>query len=250
LEDKLMAHYQLGYQEGMDESYSVASANASVRAAFMRSTYLHLAGAVLAFVGIEAALFASGLAGEIIKKLFLSIPFAWVGLMVLFIVGGMGAQYLARSSFPRPMQYVGLGLYVLLEVLIFLPLLYIAEARFPGQYLPIKAGLVTLVTFLGLTIAVVMSGKDFSFLGPVLWTLSFLALGVVIASLIFGFSMGIIFPAFMVMLACGFIIYDTSNIVHHFRPDQDVAAALELFASVTLLFWYVLRLYMMTSSSD
>lgn len=245
-----MAQYEMGYRDGMDEAYNVASATDSVRVAFMRSTYLHLSGAILAFVGIEAALFASGLAGEIIKRVFLSMPYAWLGLMLLFIVGGMGAQYMARAALPRPVQYAGLGLYVLLEVLIFLPLLYIAENRFPGQYLPLKAGLITLVTFAGLSIAVIMSGKDFSFLGPVLWTLSFLALGVVIASLIFGFSMGIIFPAFMVMLACGFIIYDTSNIVHHFRPDEDVAAALELFASVTLLFWYVLRIYMMVSSSD
>jgi uncharacterized protein len=244
-----MAQYELGYREGMD-NYSVATSPDSVRAAFMRSTYLHLAGAVLAFVGIEAILFTTGLAGEIVRKLFLSMPYAWIGLMVLFIVGGLGAQFLARASLPRPVQYAGLSLYVLLEVLIFLPLLYIAEHRFPGQSLPLKAGLVTLFTFFGLTIAVIMSGKDFSFLGPVLWTLSFLALGVVIASVIFGFSMGIIFPAFMVMLACGFIIYDTSNIVHHFRPDEDVAAALELFSSVTLLFWYVLRIYMAFSSDD
>lgn len=54
----------------------------------------------------------------------------------------------------------------------------------------------------------------------------------------------------MVALACGFIIYDTSNIIHHYGTDQHVSAALQLFASVALLFWYVLRIFMSVSSDD
>ena len=40
------------------------------------------------------------------------------------------------------------------------------------------------------------------------------------------------------------ILYDTSNVIHHFPQDRYVAAALTLFASVALIFWYVLRLFM------
>ena len=43
-------------------------------------------------------------------------------------------------------------------------------------------------------------------------------------------------------LACGFILYDTSNVIHRFRTDQHVAAALELFASLAYLFYHVLRI--------
>ena len=54
----------------------------------------------------------------------------------------------------------------------------------------------------------------------------------------------------MVVFACGYILYYTSNILHHYRTDQYVAAALALFASVALLFWYVLQIFMSLSSRD
>ncbi len=48
----------------------------------------------------------------------------------------------------------------------------------------------------------------------------------------------------MIAFAGAAILYDTSNVLHHYPEDRHVAAALELFASVALLFWYVLRLFM------
>jgi hypothetical protein len=36
----------------------------------------------------------------------------------------------------------------------------------------------------------------------------------------------------------------TSNVLHHFPEDRYVAASLQLFSSVTLMFWYVLRIFM------
>jgi FtsH-binding integral membrane protein len=234
---------------------TVASAPPSARVRFIRRTYAHLAGAILAFVGIEAALFASGVAMDVLKTMF-AFNGAWIALMALFIVGGFAAQYMARSRSSVGIQYAGLVLYVLLEVVIFLPILAIAELKFPGQNLPLQAGIVTLAAFGGLTAAVFVSGKDFSFLGPMLWVLAWLALGVVIAGVarpngfVGGFSLGLGFAVAMVALACGFIIYDTSNIIHHYSTDQHVSAALELFASVALLFWYVLRIFMSVGRDD
>jgi len=54
----------------------------------------------------------------------------------------------------------------------------------------------------------------------------------------------------MIALACGYILYDTSNILHHYRTDQHVAAALALFASVAVLFWYVIRLLIALSGRE
>jgi FtsH-binding integral membrane protein len=48
----------------------------------------------------------------------------------------------------------------------------------------------------------------------------------------------------MVALAGAAVLHDTSKVLHHFPEDRYVAAALELFASVALMFWYVLRLYL------
>lgn len=237
-------------QYELDQSYGVpvAASPAAARAAFIKRTYLHLGGAILAFVGIEAALFMSGMAEQIIRDVFMANRMSWIALMVLFIAGGYGAQYLARSRQPVGVQYMGLALYVLLEVVIFLPLLYISTSpQFGGNLnLPVQAGIVTLAVFGGLTVAVFVSGKDFSFMGPILWVGSFLALGIVIAAVAFGFSLGLVFCGAMVALAAGFIIYDTSNIMHRYGTNEHVAASLELFAAVALLYYYILRIFFLS----
>ena len=234
----------------VDQSYGTPAiaSPASARAAFIKRTYLHLAGAILAFAGIEAGLFMSGMAEQIIRDVFLANKFAWIALMVLFIAGGYGAQWLARSRQPVGVQYMGLALYVLLEVVVFLPLLYISTSpQFGGSAnLPIQAGIVTLAVFGGLTVAVFLSGKDFSFMGPILWAGSFLALGIVIAAVAFGFTLGLVFCGAMVALAAGFIIYDTSNIMHRYGTNEHVATSLELFASVALLYYYILRIFFLS----
>ena len=48
----------------------------------------------------------------------------------------------------------------------------------------------------------------------------------------------------MIALAGGWILYDTSNVMLHFPEDRYVGASLQLFASVALMFWYVLMLFM------
>ena len=48
----------------------------------------------------------------------------------------------------------------------------------------------------------------------------------------------------MVGFAGAAVLYDTSNVLHHHAEDRYVAAALELFASVALMFWYVLQLFL------
>ena len=60
---------------------------------------------------------------------------------------------------------------------------------------------------------------------------------------LFGFQLGTWFSVAMVGLAGGAILYDTSNILRRFPQDRYVAAALQLFSSVALMFWYVLRIF-------
>ena len=234
--------------DAYEQAHAVPASHASGRAAFIKRTYLHLAAAVAAFLGLAAVLFSTGMAEDVIRDLFLANRFAWVGLMVLFIGGGYAAQVMARSHQSVGVQYAGLTLYVLLETLIFLPILYIATSpRFGGNVnLPVQAGVVTLAVFGGLTIAVFASGKDFSFLGPVLWVAAMLATAFVIAGAVWGFSGGLVFAVAMVGLAAGFIIYDTSNVIYRYGENEHVAAALALFASVALLFWYVLRIFLLS----
>lgn len=72
----------------------------------------------------------------------------------------------------------------------------------------------------------------------------FIAFGLIVVSVLFGFSLGTIFAGAMALLASGSILYTTSNILHHYRTDQSVSAALSLFASVALLFYYILMIFM------
>jgi FtsH-binding integral membrane protein len=243
-----MENYDLRYGE---DRYSVAASPASERVTFLKRTYGHLAGAVLALIAIEGVLFQSGLAEPLIRSLF-SDRLGVLALMVLFIGGGYAAQYMARSATSDAVRYAGLALYVGIQAVILLPLLYIAERNFPGQHLPLQAGIITAAAFAGITFGVAVSGKDFSFLGPILWAASLVALGVVLCSFFFGGGgglLGTVFSGAMVLLAAGYIVYDTSNVMHHYRSDQYVSAALELFASVALMFYYVLRLLMSLQSS-
>ena len=141
------------------------------------------------------------------------------------------------------MQYAGLALYVIAEAVIFVPLLYIAANFSSGDVIP-KAGIVTLGLFLGITSVVFLTRKDFSFLGPILAIGGFIALGFIFSGIVFGFGLGSIFSFVMVAFAGAAILYNTSNILHQYRTDQHVAASLTLFASVALLFWYILQIFM------
>jgi FtsH-binding integral membrane protein len=227
--------------------YSAAAAPVSERVAFIRRTYAHLGGAVLAFVGLTAGLIATGMAEQIIRDVFLANRLSWLLLMVLFIGGSFAAQAMARARSSVGTQYAGLALYVLLYTLLFLPILTIASDPKYGigsPELPLQAGVVTLAVFGGLTVAVFTSKKDFSFMGPILWIGSLLALGVIIAAIIGGFSLGLVFCSLMVALFAGFIIYDTSNVIHRYGTDEHVAASMALFGSFAMLFYYILRIFM------
>jgi FtsH-binding integral membrane protein len=196
-----------------------------------------------AFVILEVALFSIP---GIEKTVFglLSGGYSWLVVLGLFMGASWIANKWATSDTSRGMQYAGLGLYVVAEAIIFLPLLLMA-ARFSSQSNLIgQAGIITLALFAGLTFVAFTTKKDFSFLGGFLKVGFFIALGIIVIGILFGFNLGLWFSGAMVLLAAGAILYSTSNIIHHYNTNQYVAASLGLFASVALLFWYVLRIVM------
>lgn len=222
---------------------SAAAALPEERALFIRKTYLHLAGAVLIFTLMEVYLVMSG-AGQAIAQTMLGGRWSWAVVLLAFMGISMLAQWWANSQTSKALQYAGLGLFVVAEAIIFLPLLFMAAIRSNSLEIFGQAGITTLGLFLGLTAVVFLTKKDFSFLGPILMIGGLVALGVIFSGIIFGFNMGSIFSFAMVAFAGGAILYDTSNVLHRYRTDQHVAASLSLFASVALLFWYILRIFM------
>ncbi len=222
-----------------------ANAAANERLAFIRRTYLHVAGAVAAFIAIEMVIF--GLFGDQIMAKVLPMITGWSWLVVLGAFMGVSwlAQKWAHNETSQSTQYAGLSLYVVAQALIFVPLLAIA-ANFSPAGTILTAAILTLIVFGGLTAIVFVTKKDFSFLGPAL-TIGFLAaMGAIIVGTVMGLNIfGMFFAAAMVLLVSGSILYNTSNMLHHYRTDQHVGAALSLFADLAILFWYILRLVMM-----
>lgn len=223
----------------------VSALGVDARATFITRTYMHLVGAVLAFVAIEVALFQTGAIAEVSAKL----TERWWLVMGGFMVVNWGASHFAHRVKSLPVQYALLGLVVAVEAALFAPLLYIANTMSTGSYgdsgnIITSAAVVTLGLFAALTVVVFMTRKDFSFLGAILRFAGFGALLMIVGGFIFGFQLGFFFSVALAALACGSILYDTSNVLHHYPEDRYVAASLELFTSLGMLFWYILRIFM------
>src|SRR5690606_31131050 len=109
-------------------SFGNTAANAlpAERARFIRNTYMLLAAAILAFIGVEYALFETGAAYMIANVIFSGGSMGWLLVLGLF----MGVSYLANRwalSDTSPItQYMGLGVFVLAEAVIFVPLIFLA----------------------------------------------------------------------------------------------------------------------------
>lgn len=224
----------------------VADAVPSDRAAFIRRTYLHLAGAVAAFIVFEFILFNSPVAPLMLNFLASSGGIGWLAVLGGFIALGWAGRSMAQSIRSPGMQYAGLALYVFGEAVIFVPLIYMAVFYSSANVLP-TAALITTMLFGGLTTYALTTRKDFSFLRGALVIGSFVAIGLIVAGAIFGFDLGLVFSVGMVGLAGASVLYDTSKVVHYYHTDQHVAASIELFASVALMFWYVIRILMSLS---
>ncbi len=225
---------------------TVAQARPSQRAEFIRQTYMHLAGAVLAFIVLETILIQSPI-GPAFATFVLTSRFAWLGILGGFSLLGWLARSLAANARSRDRQYLGLGIYVVLEAIIFVPIIFLAINYAGPEVLP-TAAILTGLMFAGLSAVALITRKDFSFLGSILTIGGFVALGLIVCSAIFGFSLGLFFSVAMVAFASGAILYTTSNIIHYYSTDGYVGAALELFAAVAVLFYYVLRILLSLSS--
>ena len=231
-------NYNTNYQNNNTPEL-VSYATNIEQATFYRKTYSHVAIALLAFIVVEAILINT--VPESLIFSMVSSPFVWLFILGGFWLGSMLANKWTQAQ-DKSTQYRGLGIYVLLEAIIFLPMIYIAIDLSDGLAIISQAGIITLSLFAGLTAVVFLTRVDFSFLRTILVVGGFLALGLIVAGALFSFDLGLWFSVAMVALAAGGILYETYNIKNVYSTDQYVAAALQLFSSVMLLFWYVLRI--------
>lgn len=228
--------------------HSVMTLDVGERATFLVRTYAHLFGAIALFVLIQVGLFSAGAAGPLANL----VAGNWMIFFGAFMLTSWLASRFAARASTLPVQYLMLFAFVVVWAVIFTPMIYIANQMSVGDGsgtpMLAAAAITTLGGFAALSLIVFITRKDFSFLRGILMWGGFGALGLVVASMIFGFHMGTWFSVAMVVFAGAAILHDTSNVLHHYPEDRYVSAALELFGSIALLFWYVLRLFL--SSRD
>lgn len=227
--------------ENSSQNVFVSAVSDIERVAFYKKTYAHVAGGVLAFILVEYLFLQS----EVVVNFALSLTegYKWLLMLGGFMFITNYSERMMLKTPDRNTQYLAYGIYIIAEAFIFLPLIYIAIYYTEGAELLNQAAIVTLSLFSGLTAVVFVTKKDFSFMRSILTMGFFIALGLIVAGILFGFDLGLWFSVGMCALAAGSILYQTSNLIHKYTTDQYVPAALGLFASLMLLFWYVLSIF-------
>jgi FtsH-binding integral membrane protein len=112
-----------------------------------------------------------------------------------------------------------------------------------------NAAALTILVFGGLTSYVFISGKDFSFMGGFLTVGLFMVIGAIVLALLGSALFGVETSGFHLAISCvsvilfaGFVLYDTSNVLHHYATDMVVPAALALLIDFIILFRNLLML--------
>jgi FtsH-binding integral membrane protein len=218
------------------EHMIAAEAPADARAQFIQKTYGFLLAGVLVFV---ATLWAAGNVAsvrELAVGLYRMNP--WLSFAIV-----LGGSWLVHAVAEKsPINVVAYFTYAFLFGLLLAPIVLVAANTAPVVLT--QASILTAFVFTGMTAWAFLSKKDFSFLGGILSIAFFGMLGVAIAGMIFGFTIGLWYSVIGVIVFAGYILYDTSRILHHYGTHQHITAAIVLFTDVVLLFKHILVLLM------
>lgn len=219
---------------------AAARADLEERLGFLRRTYTWLCGAVFMCVAMMVMFWHSPAFEPVIT--FMAST-SWLLVLALFIGFSWMGDMMAHRVDSKALQFIGLSVVVGAYAIIF-SYLFVASGVFveghgvDGSVL-FHALLLTLATFSILTSIVFITKKDFSILRTGLIVMTALALGAIVAGALFGFTLGLGFAVAMVGFCSALIIYQTSNILHHYPTNRHMGAAVALFSSVGMLFWYL-----------
>jgi FtsH-binding integral membrane protein len=223
------------------ESGFAIDAAVSDRTRFIRRTYVHLVGE-LGAVALATALILQTPALQRVAVGLLSNLIVY--LAVVFGVSMITRKLLdGRKSLA--VQYTGAAVWVFFLGLLVSPLAMAAKARF-GSYDVLGEGLVlTGCVFAGLTAYTFFTKKDFSFLGGILSIASWTLIGIaVIFFFLGGFSGSPIYSLVWVVLLSGWVLYDTSQVLHRRHVDEYVAASVDLLVDFVYMFIHIVFLLM------
>ena len=172
--------------------------------------------------------------------------------MLIFMAALFGLLHLTRSA-GAPLNYIGLGLFSLLEGFVTAPLIKYSLTVTGGEGLAmtdpsnvvLQAFVLTGMVFGGLTTYALTTKRDFSFLRGALWMGFFLLFGLAILGM-FGIGesmqMGWGISVGWVLLMGGFVLYDTQNIMKRYPSNMAAAAAATLMIDFIIMFQRILML--------
>ncbi len=230
--------YTLACKPTIKEFNHVAQSAPQTQAQFLRKVYGVFYGALL--VSVLSGAFC---AQETIAPLVLG---AWQFLFFLLFIGGFGIHFVRRTN---GLNLVVFGIYAALWGAVLGPMLTLLNEVAPG--VPLQAGILTVAVFGCLTLYVFQTGKDFQWLGGLLFVA---ILGLIISSLVMMFFnvplLSTLYSFIGVLVFSGFILYDTSEIMHRLTPDEAITGSIELFVDFIGLFLHILNLLTSLKSRD
>jgi hypothetical protein len=218
-----------------------AFAAVTERAAFLKKVYGIL---FLGVLGFAATLWAAGNVPVVndaamkVGEMIYGHRWGWLIYMGVFFAGSWLVHRLAET---RPVNVIAYAGWVVLLGLLIAPLVLIIS-RTQGPEVVSQASGVTALVFGALTVVVFYTSKDFSFLRAALTFGGLAVLATCVAGTIFGFTLGLWFSAAIVVLMAGYILYDTSAVLHRLPTTMAMTGAILLFTDVVLLFKHVLIL--------
>ena len=154
--------------------------------------------------------------------------------MMLFFILQIALIFFASFAARRPgLNMVALFSFTTVSGLTLGPLLYQV-----GPSIAAEAFALTAITFAGLSLYVVYSKKDFSFMSGFLMTGLIVVIvgGLLNMFFIQSGMMHFMMSGASVLLFSGFILYDTSNILRYYGTDEYVSATLALYLDILNLF--------------
>ena len=219
--------------------HAAANATADTRARFVRTVYRHLGGGIAVFAAASWWLHTSGV-GETIAGLVIATN--WLLILGGFMLVSYLATSLAASAERSGGGYVGYGLLIAANALLFATPIHVA-IEFADVDMALAVG-ITGAVFGVLTVVGLTTVKDLSAWGGILKLVGLGVLGLIVASVLFGWQLGVWFIGGMLIFSGAAILYETQQVLRRYPVERPVPAAMTLFSSVALLFWYVLMLLM------
>ncbi|MBC7532205.1 MAG: US12 family protein [Oligoflexus sp.] len=217
--------------------YPTIQAEESAKSRFIKKTYFHLAAAIATFALLETFFFSTGIAQSILDVMSHMNPAI---ILIALVLINLFASKKAHTSRAKAGQYIGLGAYILAEAIIFVPLIAMSLMR-GGTDLLATAALATGIGVVGITLLALSYDTDWSVLDMGLRVAGLSAFALIVCSCLFGFTLGTLFTVVMLAFSAVAILRQTGATLHQYGEEQYIAASLGLFASIMLLFWYVLR---------